>query len=652
MLSGQPPFTGTIGEIILAHAQKEPIPMSVVRSDIPRELAVVVSKMMAKDLRKRYSTPQMVVTDLAQFANENTFDGQTSAPQKRQRIPSVPIQTESDTSSQNASATFVEIGAEFEIVQNRPSVSCVSTRQSSQNTGSQKIIPQRPYRVRNGRRLTWLCPAIALSSLGLLFFGLWSAGAFSPRVSQSDSAGGRSDVGNSESPPQKTSQNLDAKSESDSRNSLPNKGPTPTKLPPKPSEPSSGTVTIKGATTLHAVLVDGGPVDAIEADDQSGISAVVPSGMRKIAVRVGERIVLEKTVQVQPDQIVSLEIPDQKNSDFPVSPRSTGEMAEPESRTVPSVAADNLAEDDVIASTSVTIGKKTFSPEELGVQREEARKILASAVSLLESRQDDEAIKTLKNASRIDPISCRADFILAMGYAIAGQKDEEFKDADQRFKLCLDRMQEFQEFYGTSAKTNMAAILNNLALVQLRMGNHRVAIGFWEKISELEIEPHNTIIGNYMHAYPFLNAASESRGKFYFKNPSAIDTKKYWALGEKWSLSRADFDANNQRGWHYQVLQTPQGKPDPIIAKLKLPTVDEKCLGCHGTTRMNCSNSRCNNGTVVEKQPRRVEFLLPNGSKAYQNSTVNVIVDCTVCNGVGKLECDCCAGRGIEIVPK
>ncbi len=71
MLAGKPPFTGTHGAVLIAHAQREPTAINLVRPDVPAELVAVVGKMLAKDFRKRYQTPSEVVKALSPFVNQS-----------------------------------------------------------------------------------------------------------------------------------------------------------------------------------------------------------------------------------------------------------------------------------------------------------------------------------------------------------------------------------------------------------------------------------------------------------------------------------------------------------------------------------------------------------------------------------------------------
>ncbi len=72
MLAGHPPFSGSTGELVLAHSQTTPPAIDLVRPEIPKQLADVVAKMLAKDPDERYATPQQVAEALKPFAVKST----------------------------------------------------------------------------------------------------------------------------------------------------------------------------------------------------------------------------------------------------------------------------------------------------------------------------------------------------------------------------------------------------------------------------------------------------------------------------------------------------------------------------------------------------------------------------------------------------
>jgi serine/threonine protein kinase/formylglycine-generating enzyme required for sulfatase activity len=72
LLSGRAPYVGPEFKNdvtkMMAHVDKTPPPISLLRTDLSRELATVVERMMAKDPAQRYATPAEVAAALAPFA--------------------------------------------------------------------------------------------------------------------------------------------------------------------------------------------------------------------------------------------------------------------------------------------------------------------------------------------------------------------------------------------------------------------------------------------------------------------------------------------------------------------------------------------------------------------------------------------------------
>jgi serine/threonine-protein kinase len=64
MVTGQPPFTGTVKEILRAHLEQELTPPDHLNTSLSAGVGEVVEFMMAKDRRKRYQTPDDLVIDL------------------------------------------------------------------------------------------------------------------------------------------------------------------------------------------------------------------------------------------------------------------------------------------------------------------------------------------------------------------------------------------------------------------------------------------------------------------------------------------------------------------------------------------------------------------------------------------------------------
>src|SRR5262249_41739117 len=71
LLAGRPPFSArSMGAMLMAHQSQEAKPLNLVRPEVPKELAAVVRKMMAKSPSKRYQTPLEVVEALAPFIKQ------------------------------------------------------------------------------------------------------------------------------------------------------------------------------------------------------------------------------------------------------------------------------------------------------------------------------------------------------------------------------------------------------------------------------------------------------------------------------------------------------------------------------------------------------------------------------------------------------
>jgi serine/threonine protein kinase len=69
VLTGRPPFEATtVAQKLLCHQMKEPTPVRELRSEVPENLAAVLSRMMAKKAEDRYQTPADVAAALLPLA--------------------------------------------------------------------------------------------------------------------------------------------------------------------------------------------------------------------------------------------------------------------------------------------------------------------------------------------------------------------------------------------------------------------------------------------------------------------------------------------------------------------------------------------------------------------------------------------------------
>jgi tetratricopeptide (TPR) repeat protein/tRNA A-37 threonylcarbamoyl transferase component Bud32 len=76
LVAGRPPFVGeSLTQIVLAHIEKEPVPLHELRPEVPAALSAVVAKMLAKDPAKRFQRPAEVAQALAPFARVPTKGG-------------------------------------------------------------------------------------------------------------------------------------------------------------------------------------------------------------------------------------------------------------------------------------------------------------------------------------------------------------------------------------------------------------------------------------------------------------------------------------------------------------------------------------------------------------------------------------------------
>ncbi len=64
MLCGQPPFHGSLTELVYKHAEEAPPDICSLQPDVPADLAAILRKMLAKQPGDRYQTPTELLADL------------------------------------------------------------------------------------------------------------------------------------------------------------------------------------------------------------------------------------------------------------------------------------------------------------------------------------------------------------------------------------------------------------------------------------------------------------------------------------------------------------------------------------------------------------------------------------------------------------
>jgi serine/threonine protein kinase len=91
LLAGRPPFHEETQVLtILAHLEKEPVPLARLRPDVPAALWAVVARLLAKDPARRYQTPAEVAQALAPFAR-------AERKARRASVPPLPVSREQGT---------------------------------------------------------------------------------------------------------------------------------------------------------------------------------------------------------------------------------------------------------------------------------------------------------------------------------------------------------------------------------------------------------------------------------------------------------------------------------------------------------------------------------------------------------------------------
>jgi serine/threonine-protein kinase len=74
MLAGYNPFQDeTIADILAAVLQREPLPLSFLKSDVPEELSRIVAKTLCKDYDERYKSSAELLADLKRFQQQLTL---------------------------------------------------------------------------------------------------------------------------------------------------------------------------------------------------------------------------------------------------------------------------------------------------------------------------------------------------------------------------------------------------------------------------------------------------------------------------------------------------------------------------------------------------------------------------------------------------
>ena len=157
MLSGQPPFRGSVTELVYKHAEESPPDICVSRPEVSPRLSYIIRKMMAKKPADRYQTPSELLVDLRRV------DGPEPAPvQKSAEVPQTPA------ASANSLQEMIRRRSQTELTRRKGTDDLTSTdRDRADSEPDVPAIPDSSWPVRKSergdfqRQLRLWCTALA-----------------------------------------------------------------------------------------------------------------------------------------------------------------------------------------------------------------------------------------------------------------------------------------------------------------------------------------------------------------------------------------------------------------------------------------------------------------------------------------------------------
>ncbi len=180
MLVGRPPFTGTQGQVLMAHAQNEPQSMTLLRPEVPTELAAVVAKMMAKQSARRYQTPADVAATLKPFLGKVRLPKGTGAEQAA-------TNTVIDLASPSRDTSVEQPAPDLSLTPEHSIASELSPQQKIATLMADHRTARGSRRRRTGKRTSWFGKNlhIALPMLGIVLASCVWLGVLTFRTPQS-----------------------------------------------------------------------------------------------------------------------------------------------------------------------------------------------------------------------------------------------------------------------------------------------------------------------------------------------------------------------------------------------------------------------------------------------------------------------------------
>jgi serine/threonine protein kinase len=179
MLAGHAPFTGTQGQIMMAHAQNEATPVNLIRIDVSIELAAMIAKMMAKEPDKRFQTPSQVNAALQPFLSNSfgLFEPQTYKSTPAENTVDETNQSERDTSVEIINPKPIAAQAIEQSPISNPALSLLGNPAIGiQTKPKPRAKPRNSKSQRNQFLIQTSVPIMA--GLFVISFGLWISGVF------------------------------------------------------------------------------------------------------------------------------------------------------------------------------------------------------------------------------------------------------------------------------------------------------------------------------------------------------------------------------------------------------------------------------------------------------------------------------------------
>lgn len=92
MITGTLPFTSKNGnEILHAHLARKPVPVHIIRKELPISISLVISKLLKKDPDKRYASIDGLIYDLKLCLQDFEKENRSDIHSRLQRYPGTNI---------------------------------------------------------------------------------------------------------------------------------------------------------------------------------------------------------------------------------------------------------------------------------------------------------------------------------------------------------------------------------------------------------------------------------------------------------------------------------------------------------------------------------------------------------------------------------